>query len=112
MASILQGLINTQLTGAPALLYEADQGVAVQVLSFTATNMDVGSHTVTFYLVPSGAAPTTAYIITPSKTILSLDTFNDPNLYGKVLNSLDSIWGVADAPSVVNIFAAGLLSPN
>lgn len=110
-SSPIQQIINSvRLTGSAAALYTAPGGFTAQVMKLTVANSDTSAHTYTLYLVPSGGSATAATVITPLAGILPNATVNDPNIYGQVLNAGDAIWGLADAPSVLTVFASGLLS--
>lgn len=110
MASIIQIVNSVQLTGSAALLYTSPAGVWTQIMKLSAKNTDTSVRVITLYLVPSGGSALTATIITGPQGIFVGATFNDPNVYGQVLNPGDALWGFADVTAKVNVFASGLLS--
>ena len=59
--------------------------------------------------MPSGGSAGTGNTSTPDKAILAGGSYNGQNEYGQVLNPGDALWGLADAGSVLNVFASGLL---
>lgn len=112
MASPIQQIISSVQLGSSAssALYTCPGGFTVQIMKLTVSNPDASAHTYTLYLVPSGGSASAATTITPSQGILSGATFNDPNIYGQVLNQGDSIWAYADTAAKISMFASGLLS--
>lgn len=111
MASPLQQIVKSvALTGTAALLYTSPAGVWTQIVALTATNIDASSHTITLNIVPSGGSAGTGNVTTPALGLLAGTSYNGRNECGQILGPGDALWGAADAPSVVNVFASGLLS--
>lgn len=98
----------TQLTNSAAGLYTSPAGVWTQIVSLTCQNTDVTSHQVTFYLVPAAGSAGSTNVITNAQALSPKQSWNDPFVYGKVLNPGDALWGLADTGAVVNVFAAGV----
>lgn len=109
MASPVLAIIPaTQLSNSAAALFTSPPGVWTQIVSLTCQNTDVTSRQVTFYLVPAAGSAGSTNVITNGQALSPGQSWNDPFVYGKVLNPGDSIWGLASSASVVNVFAAGV----
>lgn len=110
MSSPIQSLLVGQLSSGAILLYTSGTGVWTQIGKLVCVNTDAASHTVTFYITPSGGTPGTPFITTDTQGILPGGTFNSPNEVGLVLNPGMSIWGLASTAAVVNCFLSGILT--
>jgi hypothetical protein len=111
MTSPVQQIIEMQqLTGAAAMYYTSPVGVWTQIISLGALNVDTAVHSVTIYIVPNGSVAGASTLSTQAFTLLPGQNYNGQNEYGMVLNPSDAIWALADAGSVVNIQASGLLN--
>ena len=110
MASPIQPLVNIQLTNSATALYTALAGFSVQISKVVCVNTATTGHTVTLAIVPANASYGTQYITTDVQGLLPLQSWNSPNEAGLVLAGGDSLYGLADAGSVVNIFASGVVT--
>lgn len=109
MASIVQGLVNVQLSNAAAGLYTAPTGTWVQLTKVLLANSTSGATTVTLYLVPRGQVVGATFITTNAQAVLGNQSWNSPNEYGLVLNPGDELQGFAATGSVINIMVAGAI---
>lgn len=97
----------TQLPNAVAVLYTSPLATTTRLEKVTYQNTSGAAHTVTLYLVPTGASPGTANVITNTQAVGAKQTLNDVNVPGHYLNAGDSIQAFADTAAVVNIFVGG-----
>lgn len=111
MTSPVQQIVTTQqLTAVAAALYTSPTAEWTQIVALGVLNTDTLSHQVTIYIVPSGGMVATATLTTSGYNIVAKGNYNGQNEFGMVLNPGDTLWAFADTGSVLNIFAAGLIS--
>lgn len=106
MASFLEIIETQQLPTAAIALYTST-GLTTRIESLSFCNTDTVNHSVTVYLVPAGGAAGASTITTNAQVLVPGQTWTSPNEYGKALNPGDSIWAVASASAVVNVFGSG-----
>lgn len=109
MASpVLEIVPTVQLGTTAAAIYTSPAGVWTQIAKLSCLNTDSVTRTVSFYLVPSGGAAITATLLVSAKAISAGESWNDPTMYGHVLNPGDAIWASASVAAVVNTAVAGI----
>lgn len=109
MAFSLTPIIRKQFvaTGSAADYFTAG-GTGVRIDFLSVVNSDSAAHTVSIWLVPSGGSLGNSNVSTLNKTVQPGQTWNSPNELGAVLGAGDTIWAMASAASVLNIFASGV----
>lgn len=108
MSITLKALIPAaQLTSSAATYYTATR-VTARVDNFTVTNTDSAAHQVTVYLIASGGSAGDSNTIIDTKSINAGETYNCPEMIGKVIPPGAFIQALADANSVLTISAGGI----
>jgi hypothetical protein len=104
-ASLINALIPASITG----MYTVPLNTSVKISQMTITNTDSGaSHAVSIYLAPSSSINITrdllvTVVLSPGQSYSVYQAIN------QVLNASGTIQAQADADSVVNIKASGVL---
>jgi len=102
---LIQGAI---LTATAAVYYTAPIGTNTRITQFAVTNTDTVNRTVTIYLTPASAVPTTADIIISAKTLTPGETWVAYPLLGSTIAANGSIQALASAAGVVVVKASGV----
>jgi hypothetical protein len=107
MAVTAKGLIaSQQLTNANATYYTATN-VRTIIDKFTLCNTTAGAITVTIDIVDSGGSAGVTERVISVKSIAAGETYTCPEMVGQILNSGDSIQGLASAGTSITIRGSG-----
>ena len=107
MAVTPKGLIaSQQLTGSNATYYTATN-VKTIIDKMTLTNTTGGAITATIDLVDSGGSAGVTERIISARSIAAGETYTCPEAVGHILNSGDTIQGLASAATSITIRASG-----
>lgn len=108
----IQLVAGQYLTGSAAVYYTSTN-IKTRIDKATLSNSDASTaHTVTVYLVPSGASPGASNIVIVQRSIASKITYHCPELVGHILSPGDTLQAFADTTNEVSFAAAGVtISP-
>lgn len=88
------------MTGSVVTYYTAPAAVRVRVTNATVTNTTAGGLPLTVYRVASGGSAGTGNTVISAKTVSAGETYNCPELIGKVLAAGDFIQATGNGMSL------------
>lgn len=107
MITLAKLIAGSQLTGSVATYYTATNKKAT-IKNATAVNTTAGAITLTVYIVASGGSATTSNIVISAKSIASGETYNCPELVGKVVASGGTIQALASSAASISFQVDGI----
>lgn len=107
MISLAKLVAGSQLTGSVATYYTATNKTAT-IKNATAVNTTAGAVTITVYIVASGGSATSSNIVISAKSIAAGETYNCPELIGKVVALGGTIQALASSATSITFMVDGL----
>lgn len=106
LTDVSVSLVDRFLTG-PSIIYTSPTGVTTVLDSFTLTNVDSSSHTISIWLVPFGAVASSQNQLVTNLAIAAAKPTNITTLVSQVVGSGGTIVCTSDAPSVMRVSITG-----
>ena len=100
-----------QLTASAATYYTCPANTAAVVQSATLCNTTANARTATIYRVPTGGTASATNAIASAVPIGPGESYNCPELIGKVLTAGDTIQALADSATAVSFQVGGVEIP-